>query len=220
MRKSGDKMWVYKITNIQNGKVYIGQTIRPVQDRFHRHITDSLSGKLDTKFARAIRKYGKNLFCYEIIDTAKTQEELTEKEIFWINFFSSVALGYNEVDVTSKCGGNTYKNKNSKELEVIKEKIRKTKLGAKNPNARKVKKINLQTGEEEIFDTLISCAKSCGIRGCKTSIMKILKGKTKVPYKKIFTFEYCDEQSVSTSRDECSGVGTEIDTVSEAEGCF
>ena len=59
-------MWVYKITNIQNGKVYIGQTIRPVQDRFHRHITDSLSGKLDTKFARAIRKYGKRSRYYGI----------------------------------------------------------------------------------------------------------------------------------------------------------
>ena len=34
-------MWIYKITNIQNNKVYIGQTIRPIQDRFHRHINDS-----------------------------------------------------------------------------------------------------------------------------------------------------------------------------------
>ena len=51
-------MWIYKITNIQNNKVYIGQTIRPIQDRFHRHINDALNNILDTHFARAIRKYG------------------------------------------------------------------------------------------------------------------------------------------------------------------
>ena len=36
-------MWIYKITNIQNNKVYIGQTIRPVKDRFNRHINDALN---------------------------------------------------------------------------------------------------------------------------------------------------------------------------------
>ena len=48
-------------------------------------------------------------------------------------------------------------------MEAIKEKIRKTKLGAKNPMARKIKRINVVTGEIEIFDTVISCAKACGI---------------------------------------------------------
>ena len=52
-------MWIYKITNIQNNKVYIGQTIRPVQDRFNRHISDALHDIIDTHFARAIKKYGK-----------------------------------------------------------------------------------------------------------------------------------------------------------------
>ena len=41
-------MWIYKITNIQNNKVYIGQTIRPVQDRFNRHINDALHNIIDT----------------------------------------------------------------------------------------------------------------------------------------------------------------------------
>ena len=36
-------MWIYKITNIQNNKVYIGQTIRPIQDRFNRHINDAIN---------------------------------------------------------------------------------------------------------------------------------------------------------------------------------
>ena len=36
-------MWIYKITNIQNNKVYIGQTIRPIKDRFNRHINDAMN---------------------------------------------------------------------------------------------------------------------------------------------------------------------------------
>ena len=36
-------MYIYKITNIQNNKVYIGQTIRPIKERFHRHKNDAMN---------------------------------------------------------------------------------------------------------------------------------------------------------------------------------
>ena len=117
-------MWIYKITNIQNNKVYIGQTIRPIEQRFKRHINDALNNILDTHFARAIRKYGKENFIIEQIDTAQTQEELNQKEQYWIQYYNSVNEGYNETDAISKCGGNTYQSKTEEEMEVIKEKIR------------------------------------------------------------------------------------------------
>lgn len=186
-------MWIYKITNIQNNKVYIGQTIRPIKDRFNRHMNDALNNIIDTHFARAIRKYGKNNFQIEIIDTANTQEELNQKERYWIQYYNSVKEGYNETDAVSKCGGNTYQSKTEKEMEVIKDKIRKTKLGAKNPMARKIKRINVLTNEIDIFDTVISCAKACGIQNGKTSITTRLNEQIKSPYKKQWLFEYYDE---------------------------
>ena len=186
-------MWIYKITNIQNNKVYIGQTIRPIQDRFNRHINDAINNIIDTHFAKAIRKYGKENFIIEEIDTATTQEELTEKEKYWIQYYNAVNEGYNETDATNKCGGNTYQSKSQEEMNIIKDKIRQTKIGNKNPMARKIKKINIETGEEEIFDTIISCAKSCGINGGKTSITNRLNGKIKSPYKKKWLFEYYNE---------------------------
>ncbi|MBQ5474538.1 MAG: GIY-YIG nuclease family protein [Lachnospiraceae bacterium] len=88
-------MWIYKITNIQNNKVYIGQSIRPIEQRFKRHINDAINNKLDTHFARAIRKYGKDSFRIETIDTAQTQEELNQKEQYWIQQYDSVNNGYN-----------------------------------------------------------------------------------------------------------------------------
>lgn len=42
----------------------------------------------DTKFYRAIRKYGAENFYIEKLDIARNQEELDEKEYFWINQFN------------------------------------------------------------------------------------------------------------------------------------
>lgn len=186
-------MWIYKITNIQNNKIYIGQTIRPIEQRFHRHLSDALNNILNTHFARAIRKYGKDSFIIEEIDTAQTQDELNQKEQYWIRYYNSVEEGYNETDAISKCGGNTYQSKTEEEMEVIKEKIRQTKLGDKNPMARKIKRTNIITNEVDIFDTVISCAKACGIQNGKTSISTRLNGQVKSPYKKTWIFEYYDE---------------------------
>jgi group I intron endonuclease len=186
-------MWIYKITDIQNNKVYIGQTIRPIEQRFRRHMNDALNNILDTHFARAIRKYGKDSFIIKEIDSAQTQDELNKKEQYWIQYYNSIEDGYNETDAISKCGGNTYQSKTEEKMEVIKEKIRQTKLGSKNPMARKIKRINIITNEVEIFDTVISCAKACGIKNGKTSITTRLNGQVKSPFKKRWIFEYYDE---------------------------
>ena len=186
-------MWIYKITNIQNNKVYIGQSIRPVEARFNRHINDALHNILDTHFARAIRKYGKENFILETIDEASNQDELNQKERYWIQFYNSIENGYNETDAIYKCGGNTYLSKTEEQMETIKEKIRQAKIGSKNPQARKVKRINIITNEIEIFDTVISCAKACGIQNGKTSITTRLSGQIKSPYKNTWIFEYYDE---------------------------
>ena len=68
-------MWIYKIINIQNNKVYIGQTIRPIEQRFNRHLSDALNNVLDTHLARAIRKYGKDSFIIEEIGIFEYYDE-------------------------------------------------------------------------------------------------------------------------------------------------
>ena len=144
-------MIIYKITNNQNNKVYIGQTIRTLEERFRRHKNDALNNVIDTHFARAIRYYGPEAFSAEIIDTAETQEELNEKERFWIHHYNSIEEGYNETDAEFKCGGNTYKNKTPEELAAISEKIRESKMGGKNPHATAIKCKNIHTQEEYHF---------------------------------------------------------------------
>jgi len=154
-------MFIYKITNNINRKVYIGQTIRPIDQRFNRHINDAINNILDTHLCRAIRKYGQNNFSIEVIDSASTQEELTSKESYWEKYYKSTdpAYGYNEVSVEFKSGGNTYQSKSLEEMAIIKEKLKISKSGSNNPNARKIKCKNIETGEELFFDTLIDCQK-------------------------------------------------------------
>ena len=55
-------MIIYKITNKTTGKIYIGQTINSLEQRWNRHCNDALNNILNTHFARAIRLYGKDDF--------------------------------------------------------------------------------------------------------------------------------------------------------------
>ena len=185
-------MWIYKITNIQNNKVYIGQTIRPSEERFKRHIRDAMNGILDTHLARAIRKYGPENFQLSLVCSCKSHEELCEQEQYWIRHYNSIQDGYNETDAISKCGGNTYQSKTPEEMKIIADKIRKTKLGGKNPNARKVKMIDLISGEEKIFNSQKECADYLNLSS-HMPVSRRCTGYTKSPLNNQYQFEYYDE---------------------------
>jgi group I intron endonuclease len=89
-------MVIYKIKNKINGKIYIGQTVQDLNKRVGSHLKESRLNKTDRPFLNAIKKYGIENFEWEIIDEAKTLDELDEKEIYWIdNYNSLVPNGYN-----------------------------------------------------------------------------------------------------------------------------
>lgn len=185
-------MYIYKITNLINGKIYIGQSIRDIHQRFSRHINDALNNKLDTHFARAIRKYGENNFVIELIDSAETQDELNQKEQYWIRYYDSIRHGYNETDAICKCGGNTYMSKTKREMRKIGNKIRASKLGSLNPRSRKVKCRSELTGEELVFDTMKECQKYFG-ESNHQFISRRINRKTNSLYLTEWNFAYLEE---------------------------
>lgn len=87
---------IYKITNLINNKIYIGQTIYSIEERWKAHCTCVKYNNHHSLFHNAIRKYGEENFKIELIDTADTFEELNEKEIKYIKEYNSLTPnGYN-----------------------------------------------------------------------------------------------------------------------------
>lgn len=86
-------MIIYKITNLINGKCYIGQTTGTLEARWRKHCR---SDSKCTAIHNAIVKYGADNFSIEQIDSATTQSELNEKEAFWITELNTMSPnGYN-----------------------------------------------------------------------------------------------------------------------------
>ena len=157
---------IYKITNLINGKVYIGQTIRPMEERFERHLRDAKNNLLpDNKFHRAIRKYGEENFQIEKIDEASTKKELNEKEIYWIKYFNSVEKGYNASPGGD--GGNTYISRTPSQMQETKKKIGLANKGKKNGMSKQIKCKSVISKKEYFFDCIEDCLKFFNIKNKK-----------------------------------------------------
>ena len=87
--------YIYKITNLINNKIYIGQTVRDIDTRFKEHLNESNKENLTSYIHLAIKKYGKENFKCTLIDTAENKEDLNFKEKFWIQYYNSNIDGYN-----------------------------------------------------------------------------------------------------------------------------
>jgi len=88
---------IYQATNILDGKVYIGQTVRDLNDRKNGHFYKAVKENKNEHFCNAIKKYGKENFIWETICKCQSKEELDEieQEYIWLNNSNNNILGYN-----------------------------------------------------------------------------------------------------------------------------
>lgn len=86
---------VYKVENIENGRIYIGSTTSTLEDRQKDHIQKANIGA-GHQFQEAIGSYGPDSFTWEQIDTANTANELAAKEKSYILEYNSKDNGYNQ----------------------------------------------------------------------------------------------------------------------------
>ena len=77
---------IYKITNLINGKVYIGQSIHPERRRIE-HKQRARHGKEKSAIHLAIEKYGEENFSFEIL---KWSENYNKEEIDMIKKYNSL----------------------------------------------------------------------------------------------------------------------------------
>ena len=88
---------IYKAENVVNHKVYIGQSRDFLSHRKCKHFSSAFNHHSELYFHRALRKYGKESFVWEVIDHGDTPEELDELERKYITFYNSnnSEFGYN-----------------------------------------------------------------------------------------------------------------------------
>lgn len=88
-------MYIYKITNNTNNRVYIGQTIQKnPRMRWYAHLSYAKRGHVSHLY-NSIRKHGEDCFTWTVIDTASTLDELNIKEQYWLKYFQSITTVYN-----------------------------------------------------------------------------------------------------------------------------
>lgn len=84
---------IYLITNLFNLKKYVGITKFSLEERFSQHT------KRGFLLTEAIKKYGENKFCIELIEVVESAERAYELEIFYIKEYNTKAPnGYNLTD--------------------------------------------------------------------------------------------------------------------------
>ena len=85
---------IYKIENLINHKIYIGQSIR-IERRWTEHCNKN--GK--SIISKAIQKYGKQNFSFQVIEECEP-ERLNELEEYYIKKYNSIIPnGYNIIDI-------------------------------------------------------------------------------------------------------------------------
>jgi len=109
---------IYKITNLINNKVYIGQTI-DFNKRKKEHI-NALKGNfhVNKHLQSSWNKYGEKSFKFELVELCDANN-LTEREQYWIDFYGGI---------NSK---NIYNNRDAGDSGTFSEEVR-AKISAKN----------------------------------------------------------------------------------------
>ena len=159
---------IYKIENLVNGKVYVGQTVKSYERRIQVHFV-----KLEkhyhnnTHLQRAFNKYGKDNFKASIVATCAV-DEIDEIEKYWIRNYKEKNMSYNIED-----GGNYIKelteetkskiSQQSKrcwaDKEIRSKIMQNLKRGKDNYNSRAV----ICVTDMKVFDSMTEAAEYYGI---------------------------------------------------------
>jgi len=126
------KSGIYKITNLKNGKFYIGSS-KDIEFRWSEH-KKHLNGNyhINKKLQNAWNFYGKENFEFTIVELVSNDETfLLEREQFYFDIFKPYIkeIGYNIGEKSS--GGDNFTHNPNK--ENIREHLSDINLGAKNP---------------------------------------------------------------------------------------
>ena len=173
--------FIYKITNLINQKIYVGQTTKSIEVRFKSHYQNPSRYSLIDK---AIKKYGKENFQIELLEEVEN-EKLNDKEIFYIKELKSKSE-FNNYNLTDG-GINPPKLKNKQLKRIAKSSSEKRK--------KTVIRTDLKTGEQKIYNSIKDveldgfCKQNVGFCCLYPNKRNILKG---------YKWEFLDKKNIKS----------------------
>jgi group I intron endonuclease len=102
-----EKGKIYKITNKENGLVYIGCTINSLDKRFGEHLSRCLTSTHKSKLYNSIKKYGQEIFTIELVEECDLNV-IYETEKKYIEQYDSYNNGLNSTIGGEGCLGYTH----------------------------------------------------------------------------------------------------------------
>ena len=91
---TGNHTGIYKITNIENQKCYVGQAAN-IAERWRQHIKRGIGAEAPTrnKLYPAMLEHGVENFTFEVVEEC-SREMLNEREDYWQEYFGAREFGY------------------------------------------------------------------------------------------------------------------------------
>lgn len=112
--------FIYCITNIVNGKQYVGKTTITIKKRFKQHISDSKKKRCENRpLYKAFHKYGIDNFKIDILEEVLDNTQLSNKEQYWIQKLNTYHYGYN----ATKGGDGTIIHDYNKIIDLYKQNL-------------------------------------------------------------------------------------------------
>lgn len=100
--------YIYKIINLSNQKLYIGQTKKTIKERFQNHLKLA-KRHINRCLYDAMNKYGYNNFIIEQIEEVPN-EQLDDREKYWIAYYNTTNRNYGYNMTAGGGGGDTWTN--------------------------------------------------------------------------------------------------------------
>ena len=169
---NAEKGRIYKITNKENGLIYIGCTVNSLEKRFGEHLSRCFTSEYKSKLYNSMKKYGQENFTIELIEECnlniiyETEKKYVEQYDSYNNGLNSTiggegCLGYThspekKVKISESLkNGNSHKGKTYEEL-----------YGDKADEQREKRRLSVKQGWGSISDE----DKNKRVNSIKTSI--------------------------------------------------
>jgi hypothetical protein len=202
---------IYKIENLVNGKIYIGQTIQEGGfDTRYGRVANSAIEKVylfheykrqkhkthNRHLLGAIKQYGfENFKVDKVWDTAKNKNELNKKEKYWIKFYDSYNNGYNKTLGGEGHGGGKLDEKWKNSIsESCKGRILTNET--KNKISNSLSKNIICLNNYQVFNSISEGENIFGIskfqisKCCRRTLKRVFHKITKEPYVFLYYDDY------------------------------